>query len=139
MWTISKQFKFEAAHYLPHHDGQCQRLHGHSWVGYVYLSGKSLHSTGPKRGMVIDFSDVKTVLKPLVDGYLDHWFLNETTGLENPTSESIAQWIYDRLKPDLSALVAVRIDETCTSSCIYAPGLDSADCLSVAGNAIPMG
>jgi len=88
---------------------------------------------------VMDFSDVKKVLKPLVDNYLDHWFLNETTELENPTSESIAQWIYDRLKPELPMLVAVRIDETCTSSCIYAPGLNSTDCLSVAGNALPMG
>jgi 6-pyruvoyltetrahydropterin/6-carboxytetrahydropterin synthase len=139
MWILSKQFKFEAAHYLPNHDGQCRRLHGHSWVGYVYIQGTSLHTDGAKQGMLMDFSDVKKVLKPIVDNYLDHWYLNETTGLLNPTSECLAQWIYNKIKPDLNELIAVRIDETCTSSCIYAPGFDPSSSLSFTGNAIDMG
>lgn len=139
MWTISKKFRFEASHQLPHHDGKCRRLHGHSWVGYVYLSGRHLQTEGPKQGMVMDFSEVKQHLKPLVESYLDHYHLNDTLNLLNPTSESVARWIYDKLKPSLPALVAVRIDETCTSSCIYAPGLDPSYGLGIASNAVAMG
>lgn len=139
MWLLSKQFKFEAAHHLPSHDGKCQRLHGHSWVGYLYLQGFALVQSGPKTGMVMDFGDVKKIINPLVDDYLDHYYLNESLKLESPTSESVAQWIYDRIKPDLPELIAVRIDETCTSSCLYAPGLDPTHSLSVAGNAVSMG
>lgn len=139
MWLISKQFKFEAAHRLPHHDGKCFRLHGHSWVGYAYIQGDKLQPEGAKQGMVMDFSDVKKPLKKLVDDALDHHFLNDTTQLLNPTSEAIAQWIYEKLQPDLPGLVAIRIDETCTSSCLYSPRHSGGDALSIIGNAIAMG
>jgi 6-pyruvoyltetrahydropterin/6-carboxytetrahydropterin synthase len=119
-WTLAKKFTFEAAHYLPHHDGKCRRLHGHSWVGYVYCQGSALQTEGSKQGMVLDYSTLKQYLNPLVDDYLDHHYLNDTTGIESPTSEQIAQWIYDRLQEaGLPGLVAVRIDETCTSRCVY--------------------
>lgn len=121
-WTLAKEFKFEAAHYLPHHDGACRRLHGHSWVGWVYCQGDRLETDGAKQGMVIDYSDIKRYLKPLVDNYLDHHYLNETTGLPNPTSEALAQWIFDKLQEvGLPGLVAVEIQETCTSRCIFTP------------------
>ena len=71
--------------------------------------------------MLQDFSDVKKVLTPLVNGWLDHHYLNDTLPLENPTSEEVARWIYDHLKPHLPLLVAVEIEETCTSSCCYRP------------------
>jgi 6-pyruvoyltetrahydropterin/6-carboxytetrahydropterin synthase len=119
VWIISKQFTFEAAHRLPHHDGKCQRLHGHSWVGIAYLQSDRLRETGSNQGMVQDFGDVKTILTPLVNEYLDHHYLNETTGLENPTCEELARWIYDKLKPQLPMLSGIEVKETCTSSCLY--------------------
>ncbi|MCP2727975.1 6-carboxytetrahydropterin synthase QueD [Limnofasciculus baicalensis] len=119
-WLIAKEFRFEAAHKLPYHDGKCARLHGHSWRGVVYVAGDTLVETGPKQGMVIDYSDIKKYLQPLVENYLDHYDLNETTGLESPTSEQIAAWIYQKLEEaGLKGLMAVRIDETCTSICLY--------------------
>jgi len=119
-WLIAKEFRFEAAHKLPYHDGKCARLHGHSWRGFVYVSGNALVKKGAKEGMVMDYSDIKKYLKPLVENYLDHYYLNESTGLESPTSEQIAAWIYEKLEEaGLEGLTAVRIDETCTSICLY--------------------
>lgn len=139
MWVLSKEFTFEAAHYLPFHDGKCQRLHGHSWKGFVYVSRSRLIDSGSKSGMVLDFSDIKKVVSPLLDQYLDHYVLNETTGIESPTSEAIAKWIYDRIKPQLPDIVAVRIDETCTSSCLYSPEITGSGALGIISNAIAMG
>ncbi len=121
MFKLEKTFRFEASHQLPKHDGKCARLHGHSWIGKVVVEGPELLEGGPKSGMLIDYGDLSNLLKPLVEGSLDHWHLNESTGLENPTSEELARWIYYRLKNLLPNLVAVRIDETCTSSAEYRP------------------
>jgi 6-pyruvoyltetrahydropterin/6-carboxytetrahydropterin synthase len=119
-WIIYKEFYFEAAHRLPHHDGKCSRLHGHSWVGRVYLKGDSLIEDGPKQGMLFDYGDIKKYIQPLLDNFLDHYYLNETTGLENPTSEAIAKWIFTKLEESgLPGLYAVEIQETCTSGCRY--------------------
>jgi 6-pyruvoyltetrahydropterin/6-carboxytetrahydropterin synthase len=76
---------------------------------------------GPKQGMVMDYSDIKSVLNPIVDQYLDYHYLNDSLQLENPTSEEIACWLYGKLKPPIPMLIAVEIDETCTSSCRYEP------------------
>lgn len=139
-WVLGKEFRFEAAHQLPHHDGKCARLHGHSWRGVVYVRGTALHQSGPKAGMVIDYSDITYFLKPLLDTYLDHYFLNETTGLANPTSEELAKWIFEQLEQrDLPGLLAVRIDETCTSTCIYSRTSETGFHLVAAGDAIPVG
>lgn len=119
MWTLVKKFTFEAAHQLTKHQGKCSRLHGHSWVGYVYVSGDNLKQSGSEAGMVMDYGEIKKVINLLVDNYLDHHFLNDTTKLENPTSEEIARWIYDQIKLKLPGLTAIRIDETCTSQCFY--------------------
>ncbi len=119
-WTIYKEFRFEAAHKLPHHKGKCSRLHGHSWVGRVYITENSLHETGSQKGMVMDFVDVNSYLNPLLKDFLDHYYLNETTGLESPTSEALAQWIFEQLeKAGLPGLEMVEIRETCTSSATY--------------------
>jgi len=119
MFTLTKEFRFEAAHRLPKHDGKCRRLHGHSWMMRVVVQGPDLYTMGPKAGMLTDFGDIKKVVQPYVDGYLDHHYLNETTGLENPTSEEVAVWLFSHLAPQLPGLVAVEIDETCTSSCRF--------------------
>jgi len=122
MWTLAKSFRFEAAHHLPSHDGKCRRVHGHSWVGELEVRGDILHTTGPKRGMVIDYGDLSAALAPLVEEVLDHHDLNLTTGLPDPTSEAIAEFIFRWLTSRLEGLVAVTIHETCTSRCRYAPG-----------------
>jgi 6-pyruvoyltetrahydropterin/6-carboxytetrahydropterin synthase len=119
MWTLRKTFRFEAAHRLPQHDGKCARLHGHSWVADIEVRGDRLHAGGSQAGMVLDYGDLSAIARPLIDGYLDHYDLNVTTGLTNPTSEELARWIYDRLLPYLPLLSAVTIHETCTSECRY--------------------
>ncbi len=71
--------------------------------------------------MLMDYADLKKVMNPIVEEYLDHHYLNETLPLESPTSEAIAKWIYDQLKPDLPLLDSVTVNETCTCSCTYSP------------------
>lgn len=113
---IYKDFIFEAAHRLPYvPDGhKCGRLHGHSFLVRLYLSGE-VDSTS---GWLIDFGDVKTVFKPIYE-QLDHHYLNDIEGLENPTSEVLAKWIWDKTKPLLPFLSKVEIKETCTAGCFY--------------------
>lgn len=123
MFYIQKSFTFEASHILPHHQGKCGRLHGHSWKMSIYVTTKDLQESGPSQGMVVDFYDISTLVKPLLEKKLDHWHLNDTTGLQNPTSEELARWVYQQLKPTLPALYMVSINETCTSEARYAPGM----------------
>jgi 6-pyruvoyltetrahydropterin/6-carboxytetrahydropterin synthase len=113
---LSKSFSFEAAHFLPTfpEGHKCRRLHGHSFHFDVIVEGEVEES----KGYLIDYGDIKKVAAPLVQ-QLDHYLLNEIPGLENPTAEQIARWIYDRLKPSLPLLSAITIHETCTSSCEY--------------------
>jgi len=121
MFKLEKQIRFEASHKLPHHDGKCGRLHGHSWIAVVILEAMETTKSGPKAGMVMDFGDVSAAVKPLLESKLDHWHLNHTLPLENPTSEEIARWLFNELKPALPLLAAVRVEETCTSACTYRP------------------
>ena len=113
---IYKEFVFEAAHRLPNVPAghKCARLHGHSWKGTIYVSG----ALDPELGWVMDYAEIKRVFAPVYE-QLDHNYLNDIAGLENPTSEVLAQWIWRQLKPDLPALSRVVINETCTSGCIY--------------------
>ena len=112
-------FTFEAAHRLPNvaPDHKCARLHGHSFNVRVTVTGP----VDPKLGWVIDFADVKRAFA-LLHAVLDHHYLNEVEGLENPTSEILAQWIWQRLKPQLAMLSAVEVRETCTVGCVYKGG-----------------
>ena len=113
---IYKEFRFEAAHRLPNvpADHKCARLHGHSFVVGVHVEGP----VGKESGWVMDFGDISKVFSPIYD-QLDHYYLNEIKGLENPTSENLAIWIWQRLKPELPALSMLEIKETCTSGCQY--------------------
>jgi len=113
---IYKRFSIEAAHKLPNvPDGhKCGRLHGHSFQVSVYLAGEP----GADSGWIMDFADLKEVFKPVFDT-LDHHYLNDIAGLENPTSENLARWVWEHLKPDLPELSAIEICETCTSGCVY--------------------
>jgi 6-pyruvoyltetrahydropterin/6-carboxytetrahydropterin synthase len=120
-FTLKKRFTFEAAHYLPHHDGKCRRLHGHSWVGWVEVEGEELAAQGPKTGMLVDYEDIARIVQEVVDRYLDHYCLNESLELKSPTSEHVARWIYHRLGERKLPVAAVTIEETCTSVCTYRP------------------
>jgi len=113
---IFTEFNFEAAHRLPNVPAghKCARLHGHSFRVEIFVSGP----VGAQSGWVMDFAEIKRVVKPLQDR-LDHYYLNEIEGLENPTSENLARWIWKRLKPDLPQLSQIVVRETCTSGCIY--------------------
>ncbi|NCT71982.1 MAG: 6-carboxytetrahydropterin synthase QueD [Xanthomonadaceae bacterium] len=113
---IFKVFTVEAAHRLPYvpEGHKCARLHGHSFRIELHLSGP----VDPQAGWVMDFADVKAAFKPIYDR-LDHHYLNEIPGLENPTSEQLATWIWDQTKPLLPLLSAIVVHETCTSGCRY--------------------
>lgn len=113
---IYKEFRFEAAHRLPNlpPEHKCARLHGHSFRVELTLRGP----LDPRLGWVRDFADVSEAFRPLFEE-LDHRYLNEVEGLENPTSEVIARWIFHRVKPALPELVTVTVRETCTAGCVY--------------------
>ncbi len=113
---IFKEFNFEAAHRLPNvpAEHKCARLHGHSFAIKITVEGDVGHDSG----WVMDFSDIKTAFAPILN-QLDHYYLNEIEGLENPTSENIAKWIWEKLQVTLPELVEIEIRETCTSGCTY--------------------
>lgn len=111
-----KKYRVEAAHRLTHvpPDHKCARLHGHSFKIEVRVSG----AVGEESGWLMDFAEITAAISPIID-CLDHSYLNEIEGLENPTSENLCIWIWARLKPTLPGLSEVRISETCTAGCIY--------------------
>ncbi len=113
---IFKEFTFEAAHRLPRVPAghKCGRLHGHSFRVEVHVRGP----IGAETGWVLDFGDVKSAVAPLIDR-LDHHYLNEVEGLENPTSENLARWLWRRVRPQIVGLSRVVVRETCTSGCTY--------------------
>jgi 6-pyruvoyltetrahydropterin/6-carboxytetrahydropterin synthase len=114
--VIFKKFAFDSAHFLPNvPDGhKCKNIHGHTYHLTVYLEGdleKDLQ-------WVMDFKDLKDVVKPVVDR-LDHQLMNEIEGLENPTAERITVWIWDHIKPKLPLLSKIELNETPTSGVVY--------------------
>ncbi len=113
---IFKLFRIEAAHRLPNVPAghKCARLHGHSFEIEVHLEGP----VGDDSGWVADFADIGAAFAPL-HAQLDHHYLNEIEGLENPTSENLARWVWAALAPRLPLLARVVIRETCTSGCSY--------------------
>ena len=113
---IFKEFIAESAHRLPHVPAghKCGRLHGHSFRIRIAVRGEPAAETG----WIIDFGDIKAAFAP-VYAQLDHNYLNDIPGLENPTSENLAIWIWQQLQPSLPQLSAVEIFETCTSGCRY--------------------
>ena len=113
---LAKEFRFEAAHLLPHvpEGHKCGRLHGHSFRVEIMVRGPVDRRTG----WVMDFAEMKEKFRP-IEEQLDHRYLNEIAGLENSTSENIAKWIWERLKPELPMLWQVTVHETCTSRCVY--------------------
>jgi 6-pyruvoyltetrahydropterin/6-carboxytetrahydropterin synthase len=113
---IFKEFSFEAAHLLPHapEGHKCGRLHGHSFRVEVHVDGP----VGERSGWVRDFGDIADAAGPVIE-QLDHRYLNEIDGLDNPTSEVVAMWIWDQLAGSLPDLSSVVVRETCTSGCVF--------------------
>ncbi|MDG2949405.1 6-carboxytetrahydropterin synthase QueD [Exercitatus varius] len=137
MFRVSKEFSFDMAHILDGHDGKCRNLHGHTYKLQVEVSG-DLYQQGPKKGMVIDFADLKDIVKTLILAPMDHAFIYDTNsereckiaallneldsktfGIPSrTTAEEMARFIFNRLKSELP-LSAVRLWETPTSFCEY--------------------
>lgn len=113
---IFKTFNLESAHRLPNvpEGHKCGSIHGHSFRVEIHVDGP----VGADTGWVMDFADLKAVFREVHDR-LDHHYLNEIPGLENPTSENLARYIWSELAPDLPGLARVAIHETCTSGCVY--------------------
>ncbi|OOF88632.1 6-carboxytetrahydropterin synthase QueD [Rodentibacter ratti] len=139
MFKISKEFSFDMAHLLDGHDGKCQNLHGHTYKLQVEIMG-DLSPLGAKKSMVIDFSDLKTIVKKAILEPMDHAFIyDETNERENKiakllqsldsktfgvpfrtTAEELARFIFNRLKYDEKLAVStIRLWETPTSFCEY--------------------
>lgn len=121
--TLWKEFTFEAAHRLPNVPAghKCARLHGHSFRLEIHLEGP----VDPHTGMLVDYADIKAAFRPLED-QLDHHYLNEVPGLENPTSENIVRWVWEHLEQTLPFLSRLVLRETCTVGCSYAGPRDHA-------------
>lgn len=113
---VFKEFTFEAAHRLPNvpAEHKCARLHGHSFQVAVHVEGP----VGEESGWVVDFADIERAFGPL-HAQLDHRYLNEVHGLDNPTSERLAMWIWERLSLTLAGLSKVVVRETCTAGVEY--------------------
>jgi 6-pyruvoyltetrahydropterin/6-carboxytetrahydropterin synthase len=113
---VFRVFQVEAAHRLPNvpEGHKCARMHGHSFRIEIHVSGP----VGAASGWVMDFADLRQAFQPLYD-QLDHRCLNDVAGLENPTSENLAHWVWQRLAPDLPGLSKVVVQETCNAGCVY--------------------
>jgi len=136
---IYKKFSFDSAHYLPNlpEDHKCKRMHGHTFNVEIHITGNVNQEIGwimdfseikticdpvieqlDHRVLIMDFSEIKTICDPVIE-QLDHRVLNDIKGLDNPTSENLAKWIWEKVKPQLSGLKKIIVSETCSTGCIY--------------------
>ncbi len=115
---ITKSFSFDSAHWLPHvsESHKCRRLHGHTYSVVLGLES----SLDEKYGWVQDYGEISWAFAPMLEA-LDHRCLNEIEGLENPTAEILARWIFNGLKNKLPKLVDVTVCETPNTSAVYRP------------------
>jgi 6-pyruvoyltetrahydropterin/6-carboxytetrahydropterin synthase len=118
-FELTRRYRFEAAHWLPHAGPQhkCSRLHGHTYVVEIAVNG----AMSPEQGWVIDYASIDAVTEPVLEE-LDHRCLNEIEGLENPTSEHLALWLWERLETTLSGLALVTVAENPDCSVSYRGG-----------------
>ncbi len=116
MMEIYKSFIFDAAHRLPNvpPDHKCARLHGHTYTVTIHVEAEVDQTTG----WVMDFATIKNAFGPIYLR-LDHHYLNEIEGLENSTSENLAVWIWNALKPTLPELSKIIVSETPDSGVVY--------------------
>ena len=114
---LVKRFRFESAHRLPMvpADHKCFRVHGHSFRVDVAIAGE----IDPAMGWLVDFGEIAARVEPVLRQELDHRLLNDVPGLENPTSEMLSVWLWNRLLPLVPHLDAITVHETCTARCTY--------------------
>jgi 6-pyruvoyltetrahydropterin/6-carboxytetrahydropterin synthase len=115
-FELKQHFQIESARFLPFlpKEHPCSRMHGHSFKIILTLVGP----LDPKIGWVVDYHEISLKMKPVLE-QLDHRTLNEVSGLENPTSELLAKWIFDRAGKELPLLKSVSILETPSTECRY--------------------
>lgn len=113
---IEKDFTFDSAHFLPNTPPghKCSRMHGHTYIITVAIKGELKEP----EGWVMDFGDVRKIVQPEINK-LDHQLLNSIPGLENPTAEVIAKYLFDKIKKEIEQLYFVKVQETPTARCIY--------------------
>jgi 6-pyruvoyltetrahydropterin/6-carboxytetrahydropterin synthase len=113
---LARDYHFEAAHRLPRVPAthKCSRVHGHSYHVTITVAGP----IDPELGWLLDFAEIDQVVDPVI-ARIDHQLLNEVPGLENPTSELLAVWLWRAIQPALPGLTEVRVAETPTSRCVY--------------------
>jgi 6-pyruvoyltetrahydropterin/6-carboxytetrahydropterin synthase len=113
---LVKVFSFEAAHFLPRlpTTHKCSRIHGHHFQVDVTVQGP----VDPELGWFVDYAEIARAWEPLHEA-LDHRILNEVEGLENPTSENLAGYIWQHLTGSLPGLCRVVVHETCQARCEY--------------------
>ncbi len=117
---LVQEFRFEAAHRLPRVPAghKCAALHGHSYRVEVAVGGE----VDPDTGWLVDYQKIHDAWAPLF-ARLDHHYLNDVEGLENPTSEILARWLWERLGPGLPGLLErVTVFETSDARCEYEGG-----------------
>ena len=139
MFKTAKQFTFDMAHMLDGHDGKCKNLHGHTYILQVEVSG-NLHEQGAKKGMVMDFADLKDIVKAHILDKMDHAFIYDTTSeretqvadllnklnsktygiATRTTAEEMTRHIFNVLKTEAKLPVSlIRLWETPSSYCEY--------------------
>lgn len=113
---IYKEFVFDSAHRLPQvpQGHKCGEVHGHTFMISIFVKGK----VNPNTGWVADFADIKNAFQPYLE-MLDHKYLNDIEGLENPTSENLAKWIWEKMCPVLPGLNKIIVQENASSGAIY--------------------
>ncbi|TLU75017.1 6-carboxytetrahydropterin synthase QueD [Mannheimia varigena] len=138
MFKIAKEFSFDMAHMLDGHDGKCQNLHGHTYKLQVEVTG-DLYESGAKRGMVMDYSDLKAIVKCHILDPMDHAFIYDLhNGRESQvaqllidlkskvygipsrtTAEEMAKYMFEKLEKVGLPVSLIRLWETPTSYCEY--------------------
>jgi len=115
-YELKQHFHVESARFLTNlpKNHPCSNMHGHSFKIILTLIG-DLH---PKIGWVMDYHEISKVMAPILQ-QIDHKVLNEVAGLENPTSELLAKWIYEKALIQIPLLKAVTIMETTSTECTY--------------------
>lgn len=141
VFRIAKEFSFDMAHMLDGHDGKCKNLHGHTYKLQVEVAG-DLHQAGAKSGMVMDYSDLKAIVKTHILDEMDHAFIYDTTSERETkvakllqdlnsktfgmpvrtTAEQMAKFIFERLQAVGLPVSLIRLWETPTSYCEYSKG-----------------
>ncbi len=114
--TIFKKFTFDAAHFLPNvpETHKCRSIHGHTYTLIMYIDGQP----DAELGWVMDFAEIKRTVEPIIN-MVDHKLINNVPGLENPTCELMAVWLWNKIKEGIPMLSKIELHETPTSGVVY--------------------